>query len=126
MPDGAPIATLTVVEADGLSATTVPDVAFTDQGRSLAAVSGGGTVRRFTVPEGTPLPALETGANSWLVDLVSLPDHRLLAVDDAGALWLWEADGRLAGRQDGMSRRRGALAALDERRLVASRMGLSL
>lgn len=126
LPDGAPIATVTVIEADGLSATTVPDVAFTDQGRSLAAASSAGMVRRFTFPEGTPLPALETGANNWLVDLVSLPDNRLLAVDDAGVLWLWEADGRLAGRQDGMPGRRGALAALDERRLIASRMGLSL
>lgn len=124
--DGAPIATLTVIEADGLNATTVPDVAFTDQGRSLAVASSGGTVRRFTVPEGTPLPALETGANTWLLDLVSLPDQRLLAVDDAGALWIWQADGRLAGRQDGMSRHRGALAALDERWLVAPLMGLSL
>lgn len=126
LPDGAPIATLTVIEADGLNATTVPDVAFTDQGRSLVAASGAGTLRRFTVPEGTPLPALETGENNWLMDLVSLPDNRLLATDNTGALWLWHADGRLAGRQGAMPGRSGALAVLDERRLIASSTGLSL
>ncbi|MCS6882264.1 MAG: hypothetical protein RMK84_15625 [Oscillochloridaceae bacterium] len=126
LPDGAPMATLTVIEADGLNATTVPDVAFTDQGRSLVAASGAGTLWRFMVPEGTPLPALETGANTWLMDLVSLPDHRLLAVDNTGALWLWHADGRLAGRQGAMTGRSGAPVVLDERRLIASWMGLSL
>lgn len=126
LPDGAPVATLTVIEADGLGATNVPDVAFTDQGRSVAAASYAGTVRRYAVPEGTPLPALEVDGAGWLIDLVSLPDNRLLAVDDAGAVWIWHADGRLAGRQEVMAGHKDALAVLDANRLIALWKGLSL
>ncbi|MGQ9928300.1 MAG: WD40 repeat domain-containing protein [Chloroflexaceae bacterium] len=125
-PDGAPLATLTVIETDGLGATNVPDVTFTDQGRSVAAASYAGTIQRYALPEGTPGAALESDGANWLIDLVSLPDNRLLAVDDAGTVWIWHADGRLAARQDAMAEHRGALAVLDANRLIASWKGLNL
>ncbi len=82
----------TVIEADGLSSTAVLGTAFSTAG-IVAGTSYDGTVRLFDRADGTALRALRTEVGGWLIALAPGPAGTLVALDDAGRLWSWAADG---------------------------------
>ncbi len=116
VPDGARVRTIEAIESDGLSATAVLGVAFDADGQTVAATAYDGAVRRFRVRGGPPLEHLETGAGGWLIALAGAPLGLTAALDDAGLLWAWDADGQPAGR--GALADATALAPLADGRLL--------
>jgi WD40 repeat protein len=116
MPEGTLLETFTIIEHDGLSATSVLALSFDDAGTSLVGTAYDGKARRFAVADGTPLPTLRTRAGGWLIALTYTLDGAVAALDDTGLLWAWQPDGSLIGR--GALADATALAALADGRLL--------
>jgi len=98
LPGGEAEHTITVLETDGFSATSIQDVALSADGRTTAAAVYDGEVRLFTVADGAAAGTLRVPGDAWITRVAYAPEGGMLAaLDQTGQVRVWGTDGAELG-----------------------------